>query len=77
MLCAYAYYYFQNEQVFRIETCVSKTDFFILQIYNCLGFQKEGMIRDAIFCKGAYLDACLLSITKDEFYIYKGKHTIK
>lgn len=58
---------FNNLNLHRIYLTVLTYNDIALKLYKSIGFEQEGIIRDAVFKQGKYQDAYMMSILEDEF----------
>ena len=62
---------FNNLNLHKVELQVLCTNKRAIHVYEKVGFKQDGILRDACFKNGEYLDMIVMSILKDEFSLKK------
>jgi diamine N-acetyltransferase len=66
---------FNTLQLNKIYLHTLSTNIKAFQLYERIGFQQEGVLRDHVFCNGKYINHNILSILKSEWENYSWRDT--
>ncbi|MFU0783946.1 RimJ/RimL family protein N-acetyltransferase [Thermohydrogenium kirishiense] len=59
---------FNELNLHRVELKVYDFNERAIRCYEKCGFKKEGLLREAVYKHGKYINECIMSIIKEEFY---------
>jgi RimJ/RimL family protein N-acetyltransferase len=60
-------YLFLSKDIERIQACTDTRNLASQKVLENVGFKREGMMRRYLFIRGAWRDACLYSIIREDW----------